>query len=389
MSMLASSWSAAGETELVDRLRQLVQIETPPGSAAHLTAGADLLTAWGTEVLGRAPRRVILDGLPHLLWPAANQRVLLLGHFDTVWSAGTLADWPFEVAGTIATGPGVADMKSGIVQMLAAIASLPDSSHVGLLLTCDEETGSTASRPLIEREARRSGAVLVGEPSNPDGALKIARKGGSAYRLTAHGRAAHAGVEPHRGINATIEIAHQVLAVKSFADAAAQTTVTPTVLNSGTTSNTVPESATVAIDVRAWSSEELERVDRLIRSLPARLDGARLTLAGGLNRHPLPVESSLALFDVAQAAAADLGLALLEGAWAPGASDANFTAAVGAPTLDGLGGVGGGSHARSEYVDVTQMTQRAALLARLIERLTRRPRVGRASVATAGRFSTL
>jgi glutamate carboxypeptidase len=280
-------------------------------------------------------------------------------------------------------------MKSGVVQMLAALASLPDTSHVGLLLTCDEETGSVTSRPLIEREARRSGAVLVGEPSNPDGALKIARKGGSAYRLSAHGRAAHAGVEPHNGINATVEIAHQVLAVQTFADVDAGTTVTPTVLGSGTTSNTVPEAATLAIDVRAWSGEELERVDRLIRTLPTRLDGAGLTVDGGFNRYPLPVESSRDLFEAARSAAGDLGLVLPEGAWAPGASDANFTAAVGAPTLDGLGGVGGGSHARSEYVDVSQMALRAELLARLVGRLTRAPRIGRSPARSGERFSTL
>ncbi|GAA2000727.1 M20 family metallopeptidase [Catenulispora subtropica] len=377
------------DTNLVARLRELVELETPPGSAAHLTAGADLLTAWGTRALGREPRRVVVDGLPHLLWRAADQRVLLLGHFDTVWPAGTLRDWPFRVSGTVATGPGVCDMKSGIVQMLAALAEVPDPSRVGLLLTCDEESGSPTSRPLIEREARRSGAVLVGEPSDPDGALKVARKGGSAYRLTVHGRAAHAGVEPHRGVNAGVELAHQVLAVRRFADDALQTTVTPTALSAGTTSNTVPESATLAIDVRAWSTAELERVDRLIRALPARLDGARLTLDGGFNRHPLPIESSRELFALAQDAASDLGMAPLAGAWAPGASDANFTAAVGAATLDGLGGVGGGSHARSEYVDVSSMAPRARLLAGLVERLTHREPIGRTSAPAGARISTL
>jgi glutamate carboxypeptidase len=280
-------------------------------------------------------------------------------------------------------------MKSGIVQMLAALGSLPDTSRVGLLLTCDEETGSAGSRPLIEREARRSGAVLVGEPSNPDGSLKIARKGGSAYRLTARGRAAHAGVEPHRGVNATVEIAHQTLAVQAFADAEAGTSVTPTVLAGGTTSNTVPETATLNIDVRAWSAEELHRVDRLIRSLPATLPGARLVLDGGVNRYPLPEEAATALLEIARTAAADLGFKPPEGAYAPGASDANFTAAVGAPTLDGLGGVGGGSHARGEYVDVSRMPERAALLARMLRDLCARPPLPRVAAGEAERISIL
>ncbi|NUR31893.1 MAG: M20/M25/M40 family metallo-hydrolase [Catenulispora sp.] len=372
-----ATWSTTDAGVLVDRLDQLVAHETPPGSIPHLTACADLLADWGTRILGREPRHVRTDGLPHLLWEAQDQRVLIVGHFDTVWPAGTLADWPFEVRGTIATGPGVCDMKSGIVQALAALSAVPDPSSVGLLLTCDEESGSALSRPLIEQQARRSGAVLVCEPSTPEGALKIARKGGSAYRLTALGRAAHAGVEPHRGVNATVEIAHQALAVQAFADDGAATSVTPTVLTSGTTSNTVPESATLSIDVRAWSGAELERVDRLIRGLSTRLDGARLEVGGGVNRYPLAPETALPLFEVALKAAADLGITLPDGAYAPGASDANFTAAVGTPTLDGLGGVGGGSHARGEYVDVARMPERAALLGRLVERLVaRRPTSG-------------
>ncbi|HEY3872167.1 MAG TPA: M20/M25/M40 family metallo-hydrolase [Actinocrinis sp.] len=376
-------------TVLVERLAELVFCESPPGSAPHLSACAQLLAEWGTRALGRPPRRIVLDGLPHLLWPARDQRVLLLGHFDTVWPAGTLRDWPFAVSGPIATGPGVCDMKSGIVQMLAALDSLADTSSVGVLLTCDEETGSVSSRPLIEQQARRSGAVLVCEPSNPDGALKIACKGGSAYRLTAQGRAAHAGVEAHRGVNATVEIAHHALEVMAFADAAAGTSVTPTALSAGTTSNTVPESATLCIDVRAWSARELERVDRSVRGLSAHLEGARLVLDGGVSRYPLSPDMSAALFGVACYAAADLGIELPEGAHAPGASDANFTAAVGAPTLDGLGGVGGGSHARDEYVDVARMPERAALLAGLVGRLIADPPEAVFVPAGAARISTL
>ena len=355
--------------ELIERLAELVSFESPPGDLAHLGYCADLLAGWGEAVLARPARRVVRDGLPHLLWAAEDQRVLLLGHFDTVWQLGTLKEWPFTVSGQIAVGPGVCDMKAGIVQMFAALGQLEDTSRVGVLLTCDEESGSVTSRSLIEDEARRSGAVLVCEPSTPEGSLKIARKGGSAYRLTIRGRAAHAGVEPHRGVNATIEAAHQILALTALADTSAGTTVTPTVMASGTTSNTVPEMATLSIDVRAWTRGELDRTDGMIRRLPAQLAGAQLVLDGGVNRYPLTSELSSPLLEIARSAAAELGLPRPDGAHAAGASDGNFTAALGVPTLDGLGGVGGGSHARSEYVDVSMMPERTALLAGLVDRL--------------------
>ncbi|MEU6038458.1 M20 family metallopeptidase [Actinomadura sp. NPDC047616] len=370
----ALRWAAEDRAaEMLERLEELVSCESPPGSAPHLRACADLLSGWGRAVLGREPRRIVRDGVPHLLWPAADQRVLLLGHFDTVWPAGTIERWPFAVDGGIATGPGVCDMKSGIVQMLAALALLDDTSHVGVLLTGDEESGSVTSRPLIEAEARRSGAVLVCEPSTPSGELKVARKGGSAYRLVVHGRASHAGVEPHAGVNATVEVAHQILAVRELAAAARGTSVTPTALSSGTTSNTVPERAVLAIDVRSWTGAELDRVDRMIRRSAPRLPEARLSLEGGVNRYPLTEDMARGLLAAAREAAKELGLEPPGGAHAAGASDANFTGALGVPTLDGLGGVGGGAHARSEYVDVRRMPERAALLAGLVGRLVRTP----------------
>jgi glutamate carboxypeptidase len=357
---------------LADRLGLLVSCESPAGSAPHLETCAELLADWGEGVLGRAPQRAS-GGLPHLLWPAPAGGIMLLGHFDTVWPAGTIKQWPYTVTAGRASGPGACDMKGGIVQMLAALEMLPDASRVGVLLTCDEESGSGTSRALIEEQAQRSAAVLVCEPSAPDGALKVARKGGSVYQLMIRGRAAHAGVEPHLGINATVELAHQVFTVLEFADMVNGTTVTPTVVRGGTTTNTVPEEACVAVDVRAWSSAELDRVDQAIRSLPARLPGAVLKVAGGLNRHPMPADTALPLLEMARAAAIDLGLSAPEGVRAPGASDGNFTGALGVPTLDGLGAVGDGSHARGEYVDVALMPDRAALLTGLLERLLDEP----------------
>ncbi|KXK59664.1 peptidase, partial [Micromonospora rosaria] len=313
--------SRAQAGTMVDRLRQLVHQESPPGAVRRLHDCADLLESWISPVLGRPAVRVLHDGLPHLLWPAEDQRVLLLGHYDTVWPEGTIADWPFAVADGIATGPGVCDMKSGIVQMVTALSLLPDTSRVGVLLTCDEESGSPTSRPLIEQQALRSRAVLVAEPSTEDGALKVARKGGSMYRITVQGRAAHAGVEPHRGVNAAVELAHQVLAVRALATEG--TSVTPTVLSAGSISNQVPESATFCVDVRAWTREELDRVDRMIHAMTPWLPEAALVVGGGINRYPLQESVALPLLELARLAGRELGLPPLAGAHAPGASDAN------------------------------------------------------------------
>lgn len=363
--------SASGlAADMIERLETLVSCESAPGCLPHLESCAELLGRWGEAVLRRPAQRVVVDGVPHLAWPAADQRVLLLGHYDTVWPIGTVPARPFTVMGDIATGPGVCDMKAGIVQMFAALSLVPDTSRVGVLLTGDEESGSVTSRALIEREARRSRTVLVCEPSTPEGHLKIARKGGSVYRVSVHGRAAHAGAEPHRGVNATVEVAHQVLVLAGLGTpGGAGTSVTPTVLSAGTTTNTVPEQASLAVDVRAWSGAELERVDRAIRRLTPRLPEAALVVDGGINRYPMAEELARPLLETARRVARSIGVPEPLGAHAAGASDANFTAALGVPTLDGLGAVGGGSHARDEYVDLSRMPERTALLAGLVERL--------------------
>ncbi|MCG5449760.1 M20/M25/M40 family metallo-hydrolase [Micromonospora hortensis] len=365
------------KADMVDRLGTLVASESAPGSLPHLESCADLLTRWGEEALGRPARRVVIDGLPHLLWPAASQRVLLLGHFDTVFPVGTIRSRPFTVRNDVATGPGVCDMKGGIVQMFTALRLVADTSTVGVLLTCDEESGSVTSRPLIEREARRSGAVLVCEAATPDGHVKVARKGGSVYRLTVRGRAAHAGVEPRRGVNATVEVAHQVLTLGALGAAdSGGTSVTPTLLSAGTTTNTVPERASLAVDVRAWTRDELERVDHAIRGLVPFLPEATLAVQGGINRYPMSPELARPLLELAQSTARQLGIPDLVGAHAAGASDGNFTAALGVPTLDGLGAVGGGAHAADEYVCVDRMPERTALLAGLVDALSIMERFG-------------
>jgi glutamate carboxypeptidase len=286
-----------------------------------------------------------------------------------VWPLGTLGRAPFSIADGVVRGPGCFDMLAGLVMAVHAIADLGDREGVTLLVTGDEELGSASSRELIEAEARLAQAVLVLEASADGGALKTARKGTSLYEVDIAGRAAHAGLEPQKGVNATIELAHQVLAVAGLADPVAGTTVTPTAATSGITANTVPAWARFAVDVRAWTSAELERVDAALHALRAVVPGAEVHVNGGINRAPLEEKASLALFERAQGVAARLGLPELTRASVGGASDGNFTAGVGTPTLDGLGAVGGGAHADDEHVLVDRIVERTVLLLALIEDL--------------------
>jgi glutamate carboxypeptidase len=363
-------------SEMVDQLGELVRVESCSSDPDGIQACAGLLERLARDLLGLDAERVEADGAVQLVWrrdSAVDPRVLVVGHFDTVWPRGTLDRWPFEVQGDRATGPGVFDMKSGIVQMFHALGEsgpgdrrLPDG--VACVLTCDEELGSPSSRPLIERLAAHASASLVLEPS-ADGALKTARKGTSMYRLDVEGRAAHAGLEPEKGANATVELAHQVLALVGLARQEIGTTVTPTVAASGVTTNTVPAHAELDVDVRAESSEEQQRVDKAVRSLASRIEGTRLVVSGGVNRPPFPAQASESLFELAVGAAEKLGLGRLDGVAVGGGSDGNFTAGLGIPTLDGLGGVGGNAHADGEWVHIPSMPERAALLAELVRHL--------------------
>ncbi|WP_037763241.1 M20 family metallopeptidase [Streptomyces sp. 142MFCol3.1] len=350
-------------------LAELVEQESFSSDLPALHSCADLVAELGARALGSAPRRLEPGGRPHLLWPGSgNREVLVLGHFDTVWPTGTLAGWPFTVDGDLATGPGVFDMKAGIVQMFAALRLLPSTEGVAVLLTSDEEIGAPSSRKLIEDTVRGCRAVLVPEPSAA-GALKTARKGIGTYRLDVRGRAAHAGLEPEKGINATVELAHQVLRIAALGDSTVGTSVTPTVLSGGSSMNTVPEQASVQVDVRAWTAAELARVDAALRELEPVAAGAALELDGGVNRYALEASHSADLFGAAAQEAAELGLAPLRGVAVGGGSDGNFTAGLGVPTLDGLGAVGDHAHAPGEYADLSAMPQRAALMAALVGRL--------------------
>ena len=349
-------------------LERLVATESPSADLAAIARCADVVAELGETALGQSPERVTTGERVHLRWQFGRPRVVLLGHFDTVWPLGTIERWPFEVEDDRVTGPGVFDMKAGIVQLFLALSTLPDLDGVAVLLNSDEEIGSTTSADLIEDTCRDAAAVLVLEPS-ADGALKIARKGVGMFTVEVTGRAAHAGLEPERGINATVEAAHQVLAIDTIGNAEVGTTVTATVVTAGTTVNTVPASATVAVDVRAESAAEMQRVDAALQSLSPRLAGAAVKVVPHSVRLPLERAASAQLFERARAIANDIGLGELAGVAVGGGSDGNITSALGVETLDGLGAVGGNAHAEGEWASLAAIPQRATLVSALVRDL--------------------
>jgi glutamate carboxypeptidase len=354
---------------MVGALDALVSAESPSADLALLDVCAGTIGEVGADATGVTPQVVRVGGRPHLEWRFGSRtRVVVVGHFDTVWPAGTIERWPFKRSGNTVTGPGAFDMKAGIVQAFEALATLDDLDGLAVVLTSDEELGSQTSRHLVEGAARDALAALVIEPSI-HGALKTARKGTSMYTLHVTGRAAHAGLEPEKGANALIEAAYLVLAVQALARPALGTSVTPTLARAGSASNVVPASATIEVDVRVAVPEETDRVDAEIRNLATTVAGTTLTIDGGPNRPPMPASASAGLLPRAQLAANRLGLDPLEGAEVGGASDGNFTAGVGTPTLDGLGAVGDHAHGDGEYAVVSAMPERAALLAELISDL--------------------
>jgi glutamate carboxypeptidase len=350
---------------MIDDLEELVVCESYSSDLEAVARSAKVVAAMGARHLGAQPEFLVIDGVTHLRWTFGTPRVLLLGHHDTVWPTGTLATHPWSVVDGVARGPGVFDMKAGLVQTFHALAGLDSLDGVTLLVTGDEELGSRTSARLIQDAARGLAATFVMEASADGGALKTARKGTSMYTLHAHGRAAHAGLEPEKGANAGIELAHQILAIAALGSG--DTTVTPTVLTGGTTLNTVPAEATVGVDVRAAQTSEQNRVDAAMRALAPVVPGTRLEVVGGPNRPPLEAGMSASLYALAQELAAGLGLGPLSSAAVGGASDGNFTAGVGCPTLDGLGAVGGGAHADHEHVVVAELPRRTALLRALVE----------------------
>jgi glutamate carboxypeptidase len=302
-----------------------------------------------------------------------GQPVMLLGHIDTVYDIGTLSGMPWREKRGRLCGPGVLDMKTGIAQMLFAIdvlravrGELP--RPVRVLLVTDEEVGSASSRAITERLAKQSAAVLVCEPPfGLEGALKTGRKGVGEYTVRVRGSAAHAGLEPEKGQSAIVELARQIVRIATFTEMKRGLTVNPGVLRGGTRTNVVAEHAECEVDVRIAKLADADRVEKKFRSLKPFNRRCQLEVSGGVNRPPMERSKAVAaLFKLAQQAGGELGLNLTE-VTVGGGSDGNFTAALGIPTLDGLGAVGDGAHARHEFVVTTEISRRTALLARLIE----------------------
>jgi glutamate carboxypeptidase len=358
--------------EMLGALAALVGAESPsadPDACASCAAVADDLAL---RIVRRRAEQVVCKGRTHLRWRFGDRtRVLLVGHLDTVWPAGTLARWPFSVADGRASGPGVFDMKAGVVQMLFALGLLGEQRSldgVTMVLTTDEELGSLTSRAFLCEEARGAEAALVLEPS-AGGALKTERKGVAVYRLDVVGRAAHAGLHPERGVNAALEVSEAVVELARLARPFAGTTVTPSLMNAGTATNTVPPSASAHFDVRFTTLDEAERVDAGFAAVQSRHPDARLAAEREVFVPPLERAASRGLFVRAQRVASDLGLGNLGEASVGGGSDGNHIAALGVPTLDGLGAIGDHAHAEGEFVVVPAMAERSALVAALVDDL--------------------
>src|SRR5229473_5394319 len=300
-----------------------------------------------------------------------TSQILVLGHLDTVYNAGTIAQMPFRVSRGRAWGPGIFDMEGGLVFALYAMAALAAAGclpekRVVFLWTSDEEIGSESSRAAIEREARRSDAVLVLEPAaGLDGRVKTGRKGVGEIELIATGRAAHAGLNPEDGINAIEEIALQIARISRWNQPRRGITVNAGVIEGGTRTNVIPEKARVLVDVRSSSAGGMRAIERKFRALRPILRGAKLQIRGGFNRPPMERKTSAALYAKARALAREMGLTLGD-AYVGGGSDGNFTAALGVPTLDGLGAVGEGAHSPDENILIRALPGRAALLAGLL-----------------------
>ncbi|MET9680112.1 M20 family metallopeptidase [Streptomyces coeruleorubidus] len=364
--------------EMTGDLRRLVELETPSDDKELLTAGLAAVETWTYHRLGPPDEARRYDGGPHgdmleLLYRGTSPAVVLvLCHYDTVWPAGTLAEWPFRVSEDgRATGPGVFDMKCGLVQAVWALRLLRELDlprpSVRLFLNGDEEIGSPASRPHIERLSEDAAATLVCEASaGPQGALKTSRKGVGLFEVSVEGVEAHAGLDPHRGASAVHALAELVTRIAGLGSRERGTTVNVGLISGGTGRNVVAGRASCGIDVRIPDPAEAARIDAALASLAPSDPRVRVSVTGGWNRPPMvPTPASRLLFKQARAAAEELGWPLRETA-VGGASDGNFVSALGRPVLDGLGAVGDGAHARHEHVLLDQLPARTALLAGLL-----------------------
>jgi glutamate carboxypeptidase len=367
--------------QMLALLRHFVLAESPSTEKVSANRCAQIIAAeWRKRGLSVTliPQK---DRGSHIraVWRAASAgtqsrntgQLLVLGHYDTVYASGTLRKMPFRVRGGKAYGPGVFDMKAGIVQALFALDAVQHAKssidkQIVFLWTSDEEIGSHSSRRLIEAEARRSDAVFVLEPSlGPHGLLKTARKGVGDAEIIVHGRASHAGLAPEKGVNAIHELALQLARIQSWNDPRRGVSINADIIEGGTRSNVVAERARAVLDLRALHVLDMRRLEKRLYSLKPQTHGAKLEITGGFSRAPLERKNSAALFSLAKSLAAQMGITLGE-CTAGGGSDGNFTAALGIPTLDGLGAVGDGAHSWHEHIFIKTMPARAALLAALL-----------------------
>ena len=350
-------------------IERLVRIESPSDDRAALDAVLVEANKICAEVLGAAGEISEVNGSPILWWGAKPADVLLLFHLDTVWPKGSFQPL-WQVDGDRITAPGSFDMKAGFIQAVYALKGIKGS--VAMLCTTDEEVGSKATRALIEESARSAKAVLVFEASI-NGAVKTGRKGTADFIIEVHGRASHAGLEPEKGINATTEMAHLIVEIEKLANPEFQTTAVPTLLTSGTTTNTVPALARLVVDCRSFAMSELERIERALHQLKPQHPDAQIMISGGINRPPLQPESTKTLFERAKKVYAALGRGDLLGVAVGGASDGNFAAATGVPTLDGLGAIGGNAHAQGEWISAKGVASQIEFLHAFLEDLVANP----------------
>ncbi len=367
---------------MVATIRELVEIESPSDNKAAVDRLAEVVAEKFAAFGGAVRMHRAADFGNHMqvdLGGASGAPVLLLGHYDTVYPLGTIGKMPCRVDGDKLTGPGVLDMKSGIALMLAAISGLLDwhasngrrelPRPVSVLLVSDEEVGSDSSRAITESLAKKAAAVLVLEPSyGREGAVKTARKGVGEYEIKVTGKSSHAGLDFEKGVNAILELARQIERVSGFTDLKKGLTVNVGLVSGGSRTNVVPAEAVAQVDVRIARMQDGAGIEKKMRGLRAFNRKCKVEVSGGINRPPMERTPGVAaLYARAVAIAADLGWKLGEAA-VGGGSDGNFTAGMGIPTLDGLGGVGDGAHAVHEHILISELPRRAALVAGLIEK---------------------
>ena len=363
-----ASYFETQRQQMISDLRAWVEMESPTSEKSYV------------DEFGRAVAAKVADlGMSiewknderrgnHLIarWGSAHGQLLLIGHLDTVWELGTLQRFPCEINNETGRGPGIFDMKAGLIIALYALRLMReqklDQYPVTFLATSDEEEGSTGSRELIEQEARHAVAAFILEPAGPNNSLKTKRRGVGRFTVEAHGLAAHAGVEPEKGINAIEELSHQLIEVQSWNRLRTGISVNAGLIKGGTRTNVIPEYAEAVIDVRCDAMEDVKWLSDQFSGLTPKKKGARLTVSGGVERPPLErTEKVLRLYQQAKQIGEAMDYSLSE-FWTGGGSDGNLTAALGVPTLDGLGAEGGGAHALNEHILTACLPKRAALL---------------------------